>query len=309
MPHHPMKQPTNDLSAKHSIPGKIFIVGEYAVLSGLPAVVAAVGPRFATLSGRQSQGESEITDFAQASPVGRLLKSGSYKNTFHFEDPWQGSGGFGASTAQFSLVLKHLIPGSDWKMAWTLYRKLISENSEGKIIPSGADLVAQWQGGVQLFSPGKTDGNETTRDVYKNLDWSRLLVFSATQIKDRKVATHTHLDTLAMTSFSDLGNPLMAAVNAIDQGDVAKLGQCLTNYAEALAAINLESPDAHADRLALTALPGVLGVKGAGALQSDAMIVLCDVSAERAMIISTAESRGLKLVCNGLPYEKGLLDE
>ena len=297
-----LKQPTQN--AKHSIPGKVFIVGEYAVLSGLPAVVAAVGPT-SSLAACESEMQSAVTDFAQASPVGRLLKSQAKENQFHYEDPWKGSGGFGASTAQFALVLKHLIPQSDWKMAWTLYRKLMSENSNGKITPSGADLVAQWQGGVQVFNPA----TETTRDVYKSLDWSRLLVFSATQIKDRKVATHTHLDALAIKDFSELKNPLMAAISAIDQGDVAKLGSCLTDYAEALSSMNLESPDARADRLALRALSGVLGVKGTGALQSDAMIVLSGPSANRSQIISAAESRGLKLVCNGLPYEKGIQDE
>ena len=299
-----LKQPTQHPTAKYSIPGKVFIVGEYAVLSGLPAVVAAVGPT-SSLTACESVMQPDTTYFAQASPVGRLLKAQASENQFHYEDPWKGAGGFGASTAQFALVLKHLIPQSDWKMAWTLYRKLMSENSSGKILPSGADLVAQWQGGIQVFNPV----SETTRDVYKNLDWSRLLVFSATQIKDRKVATHTHLDALAIKNFSELKNPLMAAISAIDQGDVAKLGSCLTEYAEALSTMSLESPDARADRLALQALPGVLGVKGAGALQSDAMIALCEKAANRAMIISSAESRGLKLVCNGLPNEKGIQNE
>src|SRR4051794_11791453 len=86
----------------YSIAGKVFILGEYAVLGGLPALVGTVSPRFKMFL-------SQTQDFIHPdSPLGRLQswakKMGLPDLGFRFEDPFEGRGGFGASTAQFAMA-------------------------------------------------------------------------------------------------------------------------------------------------------------------------------------------------------------
>ncbi|MBC7691016.1 MAG: hypothetical protein H7222_04555 [Methylotenera sp.] len=297
----------NTAGVDYSIAGKVFILGEYAVLRGLPALVAATSPRFALRSAARNGsvvGKTNHTEYAPASPAGRFLHW-ACKNPsdipFEFIDPLLGAGGFGASTAQFALLVELELGQVGWKRAWELYRKLmtpsespVSADAAGAagIPPSGADLVAQWQGGVQLFDPTKA----TTEDLTQALSWSDFLIFSATGIAGRKVATHEHLAKLQNFSTESLEKPLFDGIAAIRAGDRARLGQCLGQYADALHELGFENPSAHEDRKILGKISGVLGIKGAGAMQSDSMILLCEKSADRSKIMSAAESRGLRLI-------------
>ncbi|MGZ3698062.1 MAG: hypothetical protein ACXWPM_07725 [Bdellovibrionota bacterium] len=302
---------TERRARRSSVAGKIFVIGEYAVLDGLPAVVAAVGPRFTF----QTQPGASLP-FAGASPAGKLAdfakSRGMALPEASFEDPHAGRGGFGASTAQFALLYRALFPEErSWKPCWELYRELTAS----QLPPSGADLLTQWQGGVQCFE----SASAKVSDVSGDLDWSRLLVFSATAKPGRKTATHTHLDELSR-SFNEHASErraafrsvLSIALSALKRHDLPLFGEALDEFAEVLARFELEAPSAREDRVALRALPGVIGVKGAGALQTDAMIALMDpqsTPAERGALVELAATRGLKLVDAGIPTQGGILDE
>lgn len=295
----------NASGSSYSAPGKVFLLGEYAALAGLPALVAACGPRFKLTVGGSAE------RFAPESPVGRLLEwAGAPSLAMSFEDPHAGAGGFGASTAQFALAYFALADArgwSDetrrWENVWKLYRELTGQR------PSGADLVSQWRGGVSIF-----DARERkAADVWPLFDWSGLLVFSAAHLPGRKIATHEHLATLAggVGEGSALAARLEAIVaegmRAIGDGSAPAFGRALESYADALAEAGLESEGARDDRQALSRLPGVLGCKGAGAGLSDAVIVLMQArSGHRETVIAAAQARGLKLVVDGLAPELGV---
>jgi mevalonate kinase len=253
------------------------------------------------------------------SPAGKLLawaektvSAEVLKNALHdltFEDPLKGAGGFGASTAQFALVY-HAIGAAagwdlSWKAGWKLYRELTRKETEFKS-PSGADLIAQWRGGVTWFDTSKVEAE----DLYSCADFSGLMIFSATGQAGRKVATHTHLDDLDATHLRQSIAPATdAGIAAIRSGDLQALGKAMNEFAQALNGLGLEIPATTADRQALAALPGVLGVKGAGAKQADAVLVLVDPAAgasAREQVQKLAESRGLRLACHGLSKVKGL---
>lgn len=327
-------------SLHFSLPGKVFLLGEYAVLAGVPAVVAAVGPRFRIHAGfgaservgTQSLGAGRAgTQFAEASPAGRLLKlardCGFPEISLRFEDPYQGHGGFGASTAQFGLLYQLYSQVGDWERrwdkVWKLYRELTATSVRVALPPSGADLAAQWRGGVTLFDPAGF-----ASDVWPLLPmsaWSNVLVFSATALPGRKVATHDHLSALAQEGFpssrpdliSRLGQVARDAITAIQKGELHGLAASMRAYADILWENGLESPLAHEDRRFLDALPGVLATKGAGALLSDAVVVVMEaegggelpVSARKSEVIAAAESRGLRLVSDGIYPEMGIRSE
>lgn len=277
------------------IPGKVFILGEYAVLAQLPAIVAAVPPRFSM----DEVAVGEETEFHPLSPFGRLqewIASQFQKKYFKWNDPLEGQGGFGASTAQFALAYRSYFESGHGMDAWRLYRKLVTG-------VSGADLIGQWFGGVQLVNVAE----QSHLELWDVFPWSSLLVFSATHQPGRKVSTHDHLVHLKDFGFQGFQEPLLDGIQAIHRGDLVALGKAMDRYAEVLHRLELEIKATFEDRKALRSLPGVLGVKGTGALQADAVLVLVDQNADQSQIIATAESRGLRLVCQGLKYQAGVL--
>lgn len=323
----PSSQPFTDTRAAsalesplYSAPGKVFVLGEYAILGGLPAVVASVGPRFGL-----NLRSGAASEFHPQSPAARLLDwadhAGALSNVgnalefpFEFRDSFGGHGGFGASTAQFALAYRALAELHGWEQGWEKVWKLYRELTAGKGVfsPSGADLVAQWQGGVVLFEPAAE--KPVCANLWRDFDWSDLLVFSAAAQEGRKVATHSHLDALSGNGgferlLESLRPWLSQGINAIRENHAAGLGDAMNGYASALFEAGLELGATTLDRLALSRLPGVLGVKGAGALQADALLVLLDPDhrlSDREDVITEALSRGLELVSDGLEKEGGV---
>jgi mevalonate kinase len=295
-----------------SIPGKTFILGEYAILGGLPAIVAAVSPRFSL-----QPGPGVPAPFHPESPAGKLLSGtrSSHDFPFVFHDPLGGAGGFGASTAQFALSYYAVAHAEGWSLAWQDVWKKYRELATG----SGADLMTQWLGGIVRcqVSPLGVPSVEALPEFAprfgqsKGFHWSDLMVFSASHQTGRKTATHHHLDGLKGDQFTrvleKLRAPLDAGFAAIQNGDGVQLGQALGDYADVLKEAGLEIEPTFRDRQALSKIPGVLGVKGTGANQSDAIIVLADSNPRyKEQITEAALSRGLKLVSSGLTMENGI---
>jgi hypothetical protein len=294
------------------IAGKVFVLGEYAVLGDLPALVASIAPRF---SGSLCETTAEGGDHHLESPVGRFLRWAQehrgVRYSFHFEDPYR-IGGFGASTAQFAIAFTAAIDRLglryNWQSTWRFYRDLMGVDG---IAPSGADLVAQLRGGISLFDPVSL----TCTDLWTRFDWSRLLILAPNDQPDRKVATHVHLKAFFSEGqkaidhpqlFSRLATPLRKGLAAIEQRSVHGLGGAMNEYAEVLAENGLEAQATFEDRQALRALPGVCGVKGSGAMQTDVMLLLLAPRVNSAPVVQAALSRGLKPVTNGLKWQRGI---
>jgi mevalonate kinase len=291
-----------------SVPGKVFLLGEYAVLEGKDAVVAAVPPRFGLGAGRAAP--------QSASPAGKLLTSVGETLAHRLSDPHLGSGGFGASTAEFALHYRSLVAESSrargWSLSaeavWAKYREI---QSSEPLVPSGADVFVQWSGGVVLFKPERASSSERLFPRAK----LELLVLSAARQPGRKVATHEHLRELSFNRgglamvAARLEGPCARGVQAIRAGDSVALGRAFVEHAEQLRALGLEAPETTRDREAFQGQPGVLGIKGSGALQADALVLALEPAisdADRENILSIAKSRGLEKIFAGWPEEEGL---
>jgi mevalonate kinase len=308
-----------DTFTTYDAPGKVFLLGEYAVLADLPAWLVAVGPRFRLGLDRASKervspeqvskARANRFPFAPNCPAGRLF-SDVVRQSAHcadyswsWQDPYKGEGGFGGSSAQFILLYRSLAPELGWvpsqKHVLEIYRSL---HSEDPVPPSGADIATQWEGGAVRF-----DRATGARRVPLPLDLDRVLLFSATGIAGRKIKTHEHLHALGRSFFDVYKEPFKAMERVIREFDdklcstggmeMDDLGESLNAYANELEKAGLESPDATRDRMALRALAGVCAVKGTGAGLSDAVWVILNSSMDdgkRRGIIRVAESRGLK---------------
>jgi len=295
-----------------SIPAKVSILGEYAIMDGLPALVAAIPPRFTF----ESLPHSPFFLHPE-SPAGRLLCyaqcCGVKSVGFSRKDGHLQGGGFGSSTAEFialyTLLADSLQRAFDCRGAWECYRYL---TQDAPVPPSGADLIAQYQGGASFVQLGDSFHWE---DLGPCLYEAPFLVFSATSQPGRKVLTHDHLKELGSFGYqgkknrllSLLETPLFDGIDALRKKSWNRLGESLDAYADALHAHDLELPSAYEDRKALRALPGVLGVKGVGALLADAVLVLLHPSLEaKSEVFQVAKSRGLKLLVDGFQPEWGV---
>lgn len=309
-------------STNLSIPSKVILLGEYAVLSGAPAVVAALTPRFEL---RISASSTDLAARHPDSPVGKLKAWAQHHSLEfvdgEFRDPFQGAGGFGGSTAEFALAYMAMANafgnsnkglGTRWDHVWGLYREL-TRSASGQS-PSGADLCAQWRGGTVALKP--TDVQLESLDLWEESPWQPtrgLAVFSTTHLPGMKTATHTHLDSLKGRDFSPLSltRTVETALRAIEGHDWEWFGRSLTDYGDLLRGLGLECAPMTALRAEILAIPGVLGAKGAGAMQSDALIVAWDAHATHAdeierAVIQRAEARALRQVQKGLFPEPGI---
>jgi mevalonate kinase len=312
-------EPPNPSKRNLSIPGKIFLLGEYAVLEGQPAWVVAVPPRFRWQATASAQAGSS---FSADSPAARFVRaSGMSPASGKFIDAWEGQGGFGGSTAEFA-ISAYLAGIRDPLEAHRRYVDLHREQrsldgTTRGTLPSGADLVAQWIGGAIEWTPDSAQGGKI-RSLTEDLRNLPFLFFSATHLPERKTKTHAHLESLPAQSaeearFSTLAPVIELARSALAERDVLTLGTAFTRYAEALHELGLEAESAHADRSALAELPGVIGVKGCGALQTDAILLLVEDAKDTAAvdeIVNFAEANlGLRLLSRGLPIEPGIREE
>lgn len=246
-----------------SAPGKIFLLGEYAVLAGESALLAAIGPRFALSAQPFAQSVGSV--FHLDSPAGKF----SPGSLWQWLDPYSGSGGFGASTAQALLV--EAVRGESGEPIDARWRRYKTFSSG-----SGADFIVQSVGGViewRAFPFQITDRSSALQRI-------RIRVLQASQKSGRKVQTHSHLSSLDPSRVSALAAALrpslQSGLHAFAAGNASAFADSLGSYADVLASHDLEEGGARQERHALCRLPGVLGAKGAGALLSDALVVVVD---------------------------------
>ncbi len=262
---------TVNLLAELSVPSKTFLLGEYLILGGGPALLVATAPRFSL---KVSDSPENQKSFHPESPAGLLLQKYPERNLkFEFIDPHQSSGGLGASSAQFALVQAFSDPGMDLQKIYQSYR-LLSVNQDRFDRPSGGDVVAQVNGGLTYFHPLQ-NRVEKAEWQFDDLDFS---LFKTSQ----KLATHEHLketrDRLVQFQKSDLLKPAQTAVDqalsSLKNRDAAAFVGAFRSFAAVLNELRFVS-DLTKDLLTeLKSRPEVLAAKGCGAMGADVICVL-----------------------------------
>ncbi|MCB0412161.1 MAG: hypothetical protein KDD22_06515 [Bdellovibrionales bacterium] len=287
-------------------PSKTFLIGEYAVLEGGQGVLVATEPNFEMTI--ESPGHGSVEGISLDSPAGRWIRSHSEffrKVRLKFTDPHEGAGGFGASSAQFLFVnlwtqmqkqnLASSFESLDIEQVWQDFRKL-HENDKGSL-PSGGDLISQWEGGLSSFSANPY--------FVKNLKWNFKNLHFSLFHTGYKIATHQHLANLETANFGDLVRMSERAVQSIEQSDEANFLSLVRSYSlelEYLGLLALNTQDI------LTKFKGnnsILASKGCGALGAD-VIAVYHRPEERVAIRSFAENMGLRFIAGVEEVQKGL---
>jgi mevalonate kinase len=254
-----------------SCPSKTFLLGEYLVLNAGSALVLNVAPRF-TLTA-QTRGEGMVEGIHPNSPAGQWIRqNNSIYKTFdlQFNDPHNGAGGFGASSAQFLLVylltetIKSQKSSPQVETIWRAYRQLESVSQEG-LRPSGADVAAQFAGGLVEVH---TEPFAVQPRKWPFADFDVVLVHTG-----QKLSTHEHLRGLKRVDTEELEWIYSRAVESLGNESPEIFFDSVNDYHAELLELGLVAAHTQIITTTLLSKPFVRAVKGCGALGSDTVAI------------------------------------
>lgn len=281
---------------KFSIPGKTFLIGEYAATLGAPAILLTTTPCFAiTLHNLPG-----LEGIHPESPAGRWWHDQPRADlglTWH--DPYRARGGLGASTAQFlgsylayakhcsSTVNRETILHTYLKYAWS---------GEG-IKPSGYDVLAQSQEAC-VYIEGASHTCETL--AWPFMDLSFILLHTG-----KKLATHEHLQSCTkLGSLDSLVTLTKLAKQIFLNADSEQLIHIISAYHQELTQLNLVAEHTRHQIQILKSHPEILAIKGCGALGADVLLVLCENQRLPSLLQSLTENQYSILATHHSLYSK-----
>ena len=252
-----------------SCPAKTFILGEYAALDGGSAIILNTAPRFSCRI-RKSTLDKPL-NLPKNSPAGQWVK----KNSSDFQSvqlSWFNSysqkGGLGFSSAQFNILYAYSYILREGGIAqikpqeiWRNYRSLEFEG----FLPSGADVISQWVGGVGVFQQNPLSV-ETLTSPLPDL---KCLVLSTGE----HFETYKYLKNFKLGDVSSLKNIANLGVCAIKQRDEESFLASVNDYREALRANNYTVPKSLEILNRLKKSKGIKACKACGAMGAETLIV------------------------------------
>lgn len=251
-------------------PAKTFLLGEYAALTGAPALLLTTTPYFEL----HLTDSNALINIHPASPAGRWWLAHQPQDWgLRWHDPYQSVGGLGASTAQFlgvfsayHAISKQRFTRHELQFAYRNY----AWSGQGQP-PSGYDLLAQFTGGGCVY----VNGLQQTILSWPFANLAFILVHTG-----HKVATHDHLAQLNLTTdLTELVQLVEHGYHAFQQGNNEQLITTVNAYYTALNRLHLVAPHTQALIKQLRHCPHILGAKGCGALGADVILLLTPTNA------------------------------
>ena len=265
---------------KWIIPAKTFLLGEYAAIAGAPGIVLATSPCFElTLSNKPG-----LHGIHPESPAGGWwLKNGQSNIGIQWHDPYQGSGGMGASSAQFlgaylaskylqsKKTTQHEMLEAYFEFAW---------QGEG-LRPSGYDVIAQSQAGCVFI--------DRQNKIYQNLLWPFQNIGFLLLHTKQKLTTHHHLQTMTLPSNVDqLATIVENGKMAFERIDSQGIVDAVNAYQQHLLHRNLVADHSMHYIETFKKKSGVLAAKGCGAMGADVLLLITRSSEQDALAQSLA---------------------
>jgi len=251
---------------KWTIPAKTFLLGEYAALANKGAIVLTTHPCFeVTLT--ETNG---LHGIHPDSPAGRWWNQAKHEQYgLRWHDPFNHRGGMGASSAQFlgaylaSSYINATTPThaemieAYWQCAW---------RGQG-LRPSGYDVIAQSLSGCVSINRSE---HHSEVFPWPFSDLAFIIVHTG-----HKLATHHHLQDVTLSNdIEQLDAIVTQAKHAFISSDSRALVNAVNAYHHAL--VLTHRVDQNTLRLLnqLTDLPGLLAMKGCGAMGADVIILI-----------------------------------
>lgn len=302
------------------LPSKTFLSGEYLALLDGPAILLNTQPRF------ENRFELNTEQEFYSNPIENednpLFKYWDDNEDFlldfeyEFLDPFQGSGGFGASSAQWAAF--YAFVNQYHPSVGHFFDKTRNENdfvknldfdfikqflatyrsySKAKFAPSGYDVISQWMGKVAYI--------DIENKTIKKFDWpfnnlSFVLIKST-----EKIATHKHLEDLSLVPADALKLCVQKAFKALESKSESMLIESVQQNYKVLRDADLVAPHAIRDINILLENEYVLAAKGCGALGAD---VYCALVATKNLpqFANYCTSKHLNIVASEADISYGL---
>ncbi len=255
-----------------SLPGKTFLLGEYAVLKGSPCLIYTSPPHF-HLEIKESA-EHALMHIHPDSPAGRFYQDNLADFNHQqiiFLDEYQGLGGFGASSAQFlglyQIAREHQNKPAQNKALLETYWRYAYQGKGVK--PSGADLLAQQMTGLIEVQPNIFSAQQHPWP-FKDLK----LYICHTGVK---LQTHTHLEDINLSyDLSGLCSLVVKAQESLQRADSQAFIDAIKQYGESLDQLGLVTNHTQKILKHLLQADFVVAAKGAGAMGADTIVILSD---------------------------------
>lgn len=235
------------------------MIGEYVVLDGGQALIAAHAPHFELRITPSTQ--TTMLGINPDSPSGRLLtdhRDSFAKQCIEFYDPHQGRGGFGASSAQFLGILKHLNKANNIEEILDIYWHYHLPQH-----PSGADIITQYHDGLICY--------DTSPQAIK-MQWPFTKIGYMMIATGQKIATHEHLSELTLPPLSQLKIMSQDAIIALTQSRQDDFINAINDYHTELIKLKLCAQHTQSLLKQLGQAP-ILAAKGCGAMGHDVIIL------------------------------------
>ncbi len=280
------------------------MLGEYLALVNGPALIAATAPRFELAI---SPTETVTTNpFPAHSPAYNLAQAHlDILHHYHleFRDPHTGAGGFGASSAQYALLLTFLqcievLNPEDYPAMIKRYQNY-AWNGQGTA-PSGLDIVAQLNGQITYYHSAN---NQLAACAWPFSDINFYLLRTG-----HKVATHEHLASLGSfpsQALADVVEKAYASLTTAETNSSAQFVECVEQYAQLLAELGFVTPTTQNLLNTLHNNPLVKAAKGCGALGADVVLVIT-ATADDYAFRTWAQQQSLHLVASQADLTTGI---
>lgn len=288
-----------------SAKSKTFLVGEYCVTCGGSAIVLCTPPSFLLKVG--DKGPEMLKGIRASSPAFAFYER--YRDVFKglfikFYDPHIRAGGFGASSAQFSMLykLKQKIEGkvkpheyfskeyteNFLKEYHSITQHLKARNcgyrqnqSDPLIKPSGTDCIAQLHNCNIYFNSSSNNVEKLKYWPFDNIDFVIIRT-------GQKLPTYRHLCQISHEFIKENSQMLSGIVENVREAWKKKDSQSLVeNVAEfgvALKDLGLVTPRTHQMLAEIKKLKGVLAAKGCGAMGADTILIIFDKDSTRRVL-------------------------
>jgi len=170
-------------------------------------------------------------------------------------------------------------------------------DKDAAFAPSGADLIAQIQGGITYFNKA-TDQYSVFTWPFKHMGFYLLRT-------GKKIATHEHLQTLQPFPYQALQDCCTQAMAAWQQSNAENFAKYINHYGELLQAQHFVHPRTQTLLTHIKQQAGILAAKGCGALGADIVLALVAINKKDAFS-SWAKQQALTIIADETALSNGL---